>query len=231
MPKRVSKSDSQMLHFKFLNTGAMSSGLATIPVAPVNALSPRAAIEADSWALYRLKQLRFRLRRVGTITSLHVAAFIAGVTDASPTASALSECIPRTILYATDSVPSDWTRVPAADLVGYQPWYKTVAGSPSTDVEVLGNIFIAGTTTESYAIEIEGVLEFRDGVPAGATPMPLMRQVQVQAKREKFIAAERARLLGLLSASAATSAPTGNQTPPSPTVQLSNWSLGMAMAP
>lgn len=202
--RRAKGTDRSFVDFRYVSGFTMVAGLNNVAVSPTAAFSPRLTAIADTWALYRVVSLRFRLRRATTITTSQAAGFIPGVTDSPPgSVTILSEVLPSTYLALTDTVPSSWATVSKRELQGYQTWYKTVVGSPGTDAEVVGYIFLAGTGTETVTLEYEGRFEFSDGVPTGATPAAVklastVREEKVRAARER----ERNRLLALLAPSA-----------------------------
>ncbi len=71
-------------------------------------------------------------------------------------------------------------------LAGYQPWYKTVVGTPDPSAEVQGTIYINGTSTDSYSLELRGVYEFKNPVNAGSTPA-LIREALLRRERERLM--------------------------------------------
>jgi hypothetical protein len=151
---------------------------------------------------------------------MQVAAYIPGVTDSVTSLSGFTEVIPRTIMGATDTVPSDWCVVSRGDLVGYQPWYKTVAGTPDASVEVLGTIYLCGTGTEGITIEMEGTFEFRDGVATTSTPFPMAHQELVDKKRAAFLRKERERVLALFQKTPTPDLPKAVESPGLPSALL-----------
>jgi hypothetical protein len=217
--------DKSIVDFINFIYSTAASSLVTIPINPNNTLSTRVSTEADAWALYKVTRLRFRLRRPGTAGAspagtYQVAAFVVGVVDATPTQSGLNQAYGRVVLMNQETVPTEWSVVPAADLVGYQPWYKTIAGSPATTSEVLGNIYICtGSATDDTAIEIQGTFVFRDALAPSLTPM--MVDLKERERLQKVIQAqqvERERLVALLAGNASVARDTSK--PGSPLVLL-----------
>ena len=159
---------------------ALVGGASQVNVSPNATLSSRSAGLADTYSLYRVLSLKFRLRRVGTLTSSQIAAYLPGVTDNPPsTISTIAEVVNSTVLAVTDTVPSSWVVVPSHDLRGMQPWYKTIVGSPDPGQETLGVIAVVGTGTETYALEVRGEFEFSSPVATANTPAMLLAQKMV----------------------------------------------------
>ena len=123
--------DSATFPFHTLYSTVLSAGVLPIAVTPVG-LSPRASIEADCWAHFRLKRLAFRLFPASTAASNvgQGAGFIGGIQDTPPTTiTQVMELLPSTYIGADQTCPTEWVHVPRSDLAGPIPWYKTVAGT------------------------------------------------------------------------------------------------------
>ncbi len=185
--------------FRFMATVTLSSGVSGISVSPNSFLSPRAATEADAWAMYRVNRLKFRLHRVN-FTVQQGAAYLGGVTDSTPTTIAqLSEAMSFTFISPVETVPSDWAVVRRADLQGMHPWYKTVAGTTETAEEIVGSIFLVGTGAENVFLEVMGEFEFKDSIATADTPLGRSLRLQIQAERRRVAAEkERNRLIAVL---------------------------------
>lgn len=145
---------------------------------------------AEVYEFYRVTRLRYRLNPVSTITASIGAAYIAGVVDNAPTAMAeVAQSQHCAIITPNHSLPTAWKSVPPSALRSYAAWCKTVVGSPDPDTEIQGRIYLAGTTTDPYEIEVELTFEFRTPVATLVTP----------AERGAIeCAKERARLLKLM---------------------------------
>jgi len=187
-----SSQDTVRIPFRFLNTAAASSGAKTLSVSPL--LTPRLTILADTFDEYRFTKLSFRLHPTGTAdTSIETACFEPGVVDTPPaTNSAQSESLACAISTGAETTPSNWVTVPKGVLAGYQPWYKSVAGTPETAEEVQGNIFCFNSNgaSDSTVVELSGICEFRGAINTSSTPAD-----RIKAARMK----ERDRLVALLA--------------------------------
>ncbi len=149
----------------------------------------RVLAEADAFELYRFTKLKFRLLPGGTAGHV-VAAYVPGVTDTAPNTITTVGSIPQhAAIGATQTTPSPWVTL-RRELQGYEPWYKTVAGTPDAAQEIQGNIFIATSAATSFAIEIVGVCEFRGPVPLTSTPA---------MRREAALTAEYNRIMKFLA--------------------------------
>jgi len=159
-------------------------------------LSPSSFIEAaaisDVFELYRVTKLRYRLHRHVSTSGSLAAVYIAGVVDNAPSTAADASVSPYTaVITPTATVPSGWRTVSRRDLVGYQPWYKTIAGSPDPAQEVQGRIYLAGLASDFWTVEVEVVYQFKSPCTSSATPAE-------RGARE--CALERERLLRILAA-------------------------------
>ncbi len=201
--KSNAKRDNCIMPFRFVLSGTMTSGLSSFAASPAG-LSPRMLTEADAWAVYRLKQLRFRLRR-GSDTAAQAAGYVSGVPNTIPAnLNSVTELINSTYLAPSDTRPSDWVNVRKDDLRGQFPWYKTISGTEVADITEPGVICIVGpTATGAWNLEIEGVIEFKDSVATANTPMELelrrkLRELRLKEAQDK----ERVRLLSALAPTA-----------------------------
>lgn len=183
--------------FTFDSNVVLVAGSAAIPVIPSNgALSPRATTVSDAWALYCVRRLKFRLRKA-TLTGPMAAGFILGVTDTVPsTFGQVSEIIKHTTIVSSDTEPSAWCMLSGKALRGYQPWYKTVAGSPDTSVEVQGVIYLAGTGTDLITIQIEVEISFSQPLATVDTPLARGAYKVIRDERLRLALAAKARLAG-----------------------------------
>ncbi len=190
MGKGRSGSDTVSELFTVEISGALAAGVAVLAVAPVASFCPRASAIADTYAMYQVRKLRFRLLKV-TVTGTMAACYIAGITDNGPaTVTAASESHAHVFNTVSQVVHSNWVKVPRGDLRGMHPWYKTVPGTPETAEESAGSIYFVGTGTDSYAIEMQVQFAFRDAVSTTDTPVAvelrrLLREEIWRARREK----------------------------------------------
>ncbi len=163
--------------------GAMSSGAATFALTP-SGIGGRLATLADAWGLFRVRKLKFRQHRQAALAgALQVATVVSDFVDAYPsTFQSACEMGPAAVISALQTVPSDWVEVPPAVLRGALPWYKAVAGAPDSWDEVPVTFVIVGTGTDTFYLELKLVVDFKDPLPAGSTPM--MREL-AKSKRER----------------------------------------------
>ncbi len=177
----------EIVEFHTYAEGSLVSGKGTVAVAPSS--FTRVAALADNYALYRFTELRFRLlpTSAGTnITGAMGVGWLPGVTDTAPNSTiALAECIQSCILSVRATVPTEWVRLTRSDLQGYEPWYKTVAGTPESADEVQGNLFLTGAGTDGYALEVRGTVEFKVGVNTAFTPA--LKESRDQRERERIL--------------------------------------------
>lgn len=194
--------------FPFHSVWAIGSVTATnLPLAPNSTLTPRGAIEADSWAHFRVLRFKFRVLSNSVVTNqMNLAlGYIGGVQDTPPaSASAVMELIPSVLYPATQTIPTRWVTVPKEDLVGPFPWYKTVLGTAGTTEEAPGYLAAVpsqytGTNGTVY-VEVYGLFEFKTSVATANTPVAIALRSRVREERVKTADDdERARIVKLLS--------------------------------
>lgn len=175
----------QIPFHSFEDAAALVAGASTITVFPGSFTRVNAV--ADTYALYRVVDLRYRLIPNSTITSAQTASFLPGITDTVPTSKVNNmEALNACVLAVRQTCPTEWVVLNKKDLQGYQPWYKTVVGTPDTAVEIVGNIYVIGTGTETYSMEIRGIFEFKNPVNPSSTPM-LVKQKQLLKEKERIL--------------------------------------------
>lgn len=194
--------DSCLMPFHTILNSSLSSGTSgPFILSPNSTISNRASVEADAWSHYRVKNFKFRLHPVNTVVNFQGVGFCGGIQDTPPsTLAQVGELIPSTILGGDTTIPTEWVSVPKVDLAGPLPWYKTVVGAADAAEEAPGAIFVVGTTTDTYSLEMRGVFEFKTSVAAANTPaalaaVRLLHQEKVTAARLR----ERTSLLRLLA--------------------------------
>ncbi len=184
--------------FRYFWSTVLVAGVNALPTSPTQSgYSSRLAGVADNFNLYRINRFRFRMHPVAnTGVSRVTAAYSPGVSTTSPSTLAL---IGEFLYTATmgpaggQTVPSNWVNVPRQLLQGQLPWYRTIQGSQDASEEDAGYIYVAGTSTDAFVIEIEGEYEFKDAIDPGLT---LETRVQ---RREIALARRREKLLAILS--------------------------------
>jgi len=179
--------------FRYVAQVTQTAGAASLNIAPGS--FPRLNSIADSYSLYRFKELRYRILPNTTISGLQSASYLPGAVDTPPsTTTTINEIVSTTVLGQRQTNPSDWVVLRAGDLSGYLSWYKTVIGTPDPIDEVQGAIYIVGNGVEVCTLEIRGVCSFKNQVATANTPM--LREVLLRKERE--------RLLYILSSSSKT---------------------------
>ncbi len=165
---------------------------------------------ADTYAHYRVKQLAFRLMPGAARSNDMAAGYVGGVQDTPPSTNAqVMELLPACYLGLSQTVPTEWVRVPKADLAGPLPWYKSLTGGADATEEQPGAIFVtAVAATDPFDLEIRATYEFKTAVAPANTPAAVAARRTI---REERIALERKResgaVLGLI-AKAAVGTPT-----------------------
>jgi len=205
--KGMGGKDSCILPFHYSISQALVAGVFTAFASP--AIIPRAALEADVWAHFRLRKLAFRLLPTSPSTAAQAAGFVGGVQDTNPgTYAQVVELISSCIKGIGQTVPSSWVRVSRQELAGPFPWYKTVAGTADSTEEAPGVICVVGTGTEVFNIEFRGEFEFKVGLSSGNTPLEVKLRELVRKQRvDQMRSTEREVLLKILAASDSTKMP------------------------
>lgn len=147
---------------------------------------------ADQFELWQLRSLRYRIIPGGTITGNQAAAYIPGIVDnfASADVSTLSQVPFTAILGTRQTNPTPWISVPRSQLSSYASWYKTVQGTPDTDLEFQGYLYLAGTGSDVLWLDMETTIALKNKVAQGLTP---------QLRRDQAMISERDRLLKILN--------------------------------
>ncbi len=191
------------IHFSSLATCA--SNQVAINVSPNTNFSVRLGQAADQFGLFRVNKLKFRLLPYSGMLGDGSLAWIAGVTDTKPSTNISNlECMHSVPMATNQSVPSRWINVPTSDLRGYQPWYKTIPGSPDTAQEIPGVLnFCSANAAGVLSFEWYAQIELKDPIATGSTPEEVMlsrRLAEIRAKR--VLDRERNKLLLTLSPTA-----------------------------
>jgi hypothetical protein len=192
MPKQSAlRSDGCTMPARYTFNSALASGIFGILLDPSN--FPRILTEADAWDYFRILSLRFRLHPpAATPSQLEVAAYVPGIQDTPPAnLGALVELIDSTVLGPRSTVPSQWVSVPRKQLAGPFPWYKTIHGTADPTEETPGAIYVAGTTTEPFVLEVVFVIEFKSSVATANTPSLVLLRSQLRELRLKAAADKR----------------------------------------
>lgn len=204
--------DSQRTPFNALLIGTLSAGVAGININPSNAnLSPtRLVSEADAWAFWKLESFRFRLHPPDTApSSAQAAGFVGAIQDTSPgTVAQVGELLPSAYLSVRQLTPTKWVTPSPSEMKGLLPWYRTVTGSEQTTESSVGQIIVVGNTTNSFVLEVAGVIVFKTAVATGNTPAAarLLREARM-ARQAQFKRMEQERLLAILGGGTPTFSP------------------------
>ncbi len=167
----------------------LTSGASLIQISPNS--FPRVTTLADTYALYRFRDLKFRILPDTAITAMQSAVFQPGVVDTVPAnVAAAMQGLNAVALPIRQVVPTNWVELNQKDLASYTPWLKTAFGTVDPDQEIQGNIFLNGTGSEVVTVELRGVVDFKNPINTGSTP----------EVRARLVAAEKKRLLNILSA-------------------------------
>ncbi len=193
---RANRTTDRVEFHGYYASAALAAGVGSVNVNPLGLSSHLAAL-ADTYDLYRIIELEYRLLPNSTITAAQLAAYYPGITDTQPTSAATcAENLDCVILGSQQSVPTAWHKVNKQSLQGYFPWYKTVQGSLDSSEEVQGSIFVVGTGSETFSLELRGVAELKNPVAIGNTP-----QLRTARRQEN----QRDKILAILSTPAAAS--------------------------
>lgn len=181
---RKSTKDGCLLPFHYVQYVALVAGVQSFNGNPAG-LSPRALVEADSWAHFRLRSLRFRLHPASSApTDFQVAVWVPGVQDTPPaTQGNAAEILNCAVLGSRTTVPTSWVNVMKEDLAGPLPWYKSITGTADATEEAPGAVYALGSTTNPVCIEFAGVFEFKGAVASANTPMALKLLAELRAAR------------------------------------------------
>ncbi len=185
--------------FHTVINGNFAAGLTSIGVAPSS--FARVLVEADVWALFRVRKLAFRLMPTSPSTVAQAGGFIGAIQDGPPGSFAqIVELLSSCVKGVGQTVPSSWVHVTRQELAGPFPWYKTIAGTPDATEESPGTIYVAGTGTEAVTVEVKGVFEFKTGVNSANTPLAIRLRQEIRAERlQLYKQRERDTLLRILS--------------------------------
>jgi hypothetical protein len=156
--------------------------------------------EADAWTHYRVKKLKFRLVPFTPHVGLLAVGYVGGIQDTPPaTVAAILELLPASLIGPTQTVYTQWISPSKSELAGPLPWYKTIQGTADSTEEAPGQVALAGTVADGYAVELSGVLEFKGSVATANTPAALKVREELRALRQSRIdALEKERLLSVI---------------------------------
>jgi len=196
------KRDGDVVTIHAFGVAALVAGSSNAQVSPsgLTAVSSRLIAEADNWAYFRVRSLKFRLHNSGAANDFAIG-FVGGSQDTLPaTLATIMELLPSTYYSHLYTKPSDWVVVGKEELAGPFPWYKSVNGTADTSEEGPGYICIAGTTTQTFYYELMATFEFKTAVAPANTPLARQAlQAVVAERREQLLRRERDVLLRALA--------------------------------
>jgi len=194
--------DSCLIPYRGVVSATLNASATTIAISP-NATFPRLLTEADAWALFRVRSLKFRLltmsypATLGTAT-VFAACYLPGVQDTVPsTITQFGEALAGVHMVDEQTQPTQWVTVPKCDLSGPIPWYKTFPGVAVYEETFPGSIYVRNftATAQIYYLEVKALFEFKGAVNTANTPLfEKARSVRLALHQEK----ERAALLKLI---------------------------------
>lgn len=197
------KSDSETCPFHVVTLLTLSAGGAyAANLNPTTMASTRLAAEADNWAHFRMRSLKFRIfPQSATPAPPCSVGFVGGVQDTAPaTLGTVGELLPSAFMSGAQSVPSDWVSVRKNELAGPLPWYKTIPGTADATEEAPGVIVAGGTANGLIYLEMRGVVEFKTSVAPANTPAEVAMRAKLRAERVARVKqAEKEKLLAVLS--------------------------------
>jgi len=203
--------DGCTVPFHFVQNQALVAGISQTPLSPNAGFGTRSLVAADTWAHFRVKEFRYRLHPAATApTQMQIAGFIGGVQDTPPSSlTNMAELLPVAVLGSRATHPTDWVRPSKAELAGPFPWYKTIVGTADSTEEFPGVLIVAGTGTEGYILEVQGIWEFKTAVSTSNTPENVMarRAAERAAAAVKLRAVVMGATLPVPSAALARTAP------------------------
>ncbi len=141
----------------------LSSGLAQVAVNAASAVLGATAQMADSFDLYRVRKLKYRIlpeTRTGAQTMAYYPETV--VTVATNTInSENTDCV---VLPGGQTYASDWAVVPPARLKAQLDWYKCIADASAGEFEDQGVLAFVGNASESVFFEVRATIEFKNPV-------------------------------------------------------------------
>jgi hypothetical protein len=182
--------DSALIEFHLLVNSTFTSGLFGLTMSPtaLSTFSTRMVAEADLWAHFRVRALKFRLHPMAsTVNNNQAAGFVGGVQDVTPgTVPLVCELIPSTFLSVESTVPTEWVSVSKKDLAGPLPWYKATTGSADATEEAPGVVCVVGSSSEAFILEMRCLVDFKTAVAPANSPVALQARAMVRAERQRL---------------------------------------------
>ncbi len=168
--------------FHGMVTTALVSNVSQVNLTP-SATAALADLET-AFELYRFGSFAFRLHPAATMNGPQSAAWIPEATVPTTTVQNNFECIDSTWLATRTTQPSSWVHVPKERLLGQLKWYKCNADAGAAEFEVQGVVNIAGTTTDTFYLEVKGVCEFMNPIDSSVALRGRLKELKDKAKIE-----------------------------------------------
>jgi hypothetical protein len=166
--------------FHHVTSAALVAGGAQIRVRPSATALGAVTSMYDAFDLYKCVKLRFRLLPNTSMASAQTASYYPESQVTAPTIAQNTDCIDNTYINNDMTIPSRWVSVPRTRLQGQLEWYKSIPDAGELGFEDQGIIDISGTTTESYYIEVEGTMLFKNP----NNPAVVMDRIRKQVRDE-----------------------------------------------
>jgi hypothetical protein len=187
--------DGCFMPFHHIQVLTLAATTGTINCNPTG-LSSRALSEADNWAHFRLRRLKFRIHpqeKLPTAGTNEVSracvGYVGGMEDTAPaTATDIMELLPSLYLAGYSTIPTKWMTISPKDLAGPLPWYKTIPGTADVTEESPGQLcyVLAGSgSVNSIVIEWSGIFEFKTSVSATNTPLSAKLREMIRDERRR----------------------------------------------
>lgn len=196
-PGPVNRDVAALVPFHNVLFVTASTSLFAAAVTPSTTMSSRAAQIAESYQLYRMKALKFRLRTPSVISGVGytAAAYVTGGISVSPaTINDVIECpystLLTTIAATTFVTHTEWVVVPPAALRGPLPWYKTiVSASVDSWEELSGSLHVwSSQASGNIVLEVVGEFEFKGPIDPDMSLSRPEQIARVQKRLAKLLA-------------------------------------------
>jgi hypothetical protein len=166
--------------FHRVTAAALVAGSSEIRVRPSSGQFGAISGMYDSFELYKVSKLRFRLLPNTSMATAQSVAYYPESQITAPTVALNTDVIESTYINNDTTVPTRWVNVPATRLQGQLEWYKSVPDAGDVGFEDQGIILVAGTSTETYYLEIQGTILFKNPVSTSV----VMDRIRNQLRNE-----------------------------------------------
>jgi hypothetical protein len=172
--------------FHKMNVATLSgvTGISTFVVNPQTSAMGALAAVGDQFDLFRVVALKYRLHPMDpTDTTIQTATYIPDVDTQTATSVQLSDATISVSQTPFCGVPSRWVKVPKTQLKGMLDWYKCTPDAGAAEFESQGVMYIAGGLSDTYILELSGMMEFKNPV----STVVMMERVLRRAEREGLV--------------------------------------------